>query len=99
MGVPSHTGAHRHLGLIAEAVLAERAAIREAVAAAMAAPGTDPESAEVTRIIERLQAGESPVAIARPTGAIAGPDPGPLPLPGAGEDGGAASGEPRDGTT
>ena len=54
-------GAHRHLGLIAEAVLAERAAMREAVASAMAAPGTDPESAEATRIIERLRAGEPPV--------------------------------------
>jgi hypothetical protein len=33
----------RHIGLIAEAVLAERAAIRKAVASAMAAPGTGPE--------------------------------------------------------
>jgi hypothetical protein len=62
--------APRHLGLIAEAVLAERAAIREAVASAMAAPGTGPESAEVTRIIERLRAGESPVAIACETEAL-----------------------------
>jgi hypothetical protein len=39
---PYPTDLHRHLGLIAEAVLAERAAIREAVASAMAAPGTGP---------------------------------------------------------
>src|ERR1022692_3898275 len=51
---PYPAGAHRHLGLIAEAVLAERAAMREAVASAMAAPGTDPESADVTSIIERI---------------------------------------------
>ena len=62
--------APRHIGLIAEAVLAERAAIRAAVASATAAPGTGPESADVTRIIERLRAGESPVAIARETGAL-----------------------------
>jgi hypothetical protein len=39
-GNPAYTpypvGAHRHLGLIAEAVLAERAAMHEAVASAMA---------------------------------------------------------------
>jgi hypothetical protein len=63
-------GAPRHIGLIAEAVLAERAAIREAVASAMAAPGTGPEPGGVTRIIERIRAGESPVAIARETGAL-----------------------------
>jgi len=40
---PYPAGAHRHLGLIAEAVLAERAAIREVVASAMAAPGPSPE--------------------------------------------------------
>ena len=45
---PYPAGAHRHLGLIAEAVLAERAAMREAVASAMAAPGTDPESASLS---------------------------------------------------
>jgi hypothetical protein len=67
---PYPAGARRHLGLIAEAVLAERAAIREAVASAMAAPGTSPESADVTLIIGRLRAGESPVAIARETGAL-----------------------------
>jgi hypothetical protein len=39
----------------------------------MAAPGTDPESAEVTRIIERLRAGELPVAVACQTGAITAP--------------------------
>jgi len=68
---PYPPGAHRHLGLIAEAVLAERAAMRAAVASAMAAPGTDPESADVTRIIGRMRAGEAPVEIARQTGAIA----------------------------
>ena len=67
---PYPADAPRHLGLIAEAVLAERAAIREAVASAMAAPGTGPESAAVTLIIERLRAGESPVVIARQTGAL-----------------------------
>jgi hypothetical protein len=67
---PYPPGAHRHLGLIAEAILTERAAMREAVASAMAAPGTDPEVTEVTRLIGRLRAGESPVEIARQTGAI-----------------------------
>jgi hypothetical protein len=67
---PYPADAPRHLGLIAEAVLAERAAIREAVASAMAAPGTGPESADVALIIERLRAGESPVVIARQTGAL-----------------------------
>ena len=70
---PYPQDAHRHLGLIAEAVLAERAAMREAVASAMAPPGTDPESADVTSIIERMRAGESAVAIARETGAIREP--------------------------
>jgi hypothetical protein len=64
---PYPADAPRHLGLIAEAVLAERAAIREAVASAMATPGTSPESADVTLIIERLRAGESPLAITRQT--------------------------------
>jgi hypothetical protein len=73
---PYPAGAPRHLGLVAEAVLAERAAIREAVGSAMAAPGTSPESGEVTRIIERLRTGESPVAIAWETRAIS--EPGPL---------------------
>jgi len=45
---PYPAGAPRHLGLIAEAVLAERAAIREAVASAMAAPGTEPESGSLS---------------------------------------------------
>jgi hypothetical protein len=67
---PYPADAHRHLGLIAEAVLAERAAIRETVATTMAASGTRPESGDVTAIIERLRAGESPVAIARQTGAL-----------------------------
>ena len=68
--------AHRHLGLIAEAVLAERAAMRAAVASAMAPPGTAPESAAVTSIIERMRAGEPPVAIALQAGAIREPGPG-----------------------
>ena len=41
---PYPAGADRHLGLIAEAVLAERAAMRETIASSMAAPGTSPES-------------------------------------------------------
>jgi len=41
---PHPADAPRHIGLIAEAVLAERAAIRAAVASAMATPGTSPES-------------------------------------------------------
>jgi len=73
---PYPKGAHRHLGLIAEAVLAERAAIREAVASVMAAPGTDPESGAVTSIIERMRAGDSPRAIARENGAVSEPGPG-----------------------
>jgi hypothetical protein len=67
---PYPADAHRHIGLIAEAVLAERAAMREAVSSAMAAPGTGPESADVTAIIERMRAGESPLTIARETGAL-----------------------------
>ena len=73
---PYPKDARRHLGLIAEAVLAERAAMRQAVASAMAPPGTDPESAVVTSIIERMRAGESAVAIARETGAVREPRPG-----------------------
>ena len=76
-GNPGYTpypkGAHRHLGLIAEAILAERAAMRAAVASAMAPPGTGPESAIVTSIIERMRAGEPAVAIARETGAVCEP--------------------------
>ena len=54
---PYPPGAHRHLGLIAEAVLAERAAMRAAVASAMATPGTDPESASLSsRRVEVLDA-------------------------------------------
>jgi hypothetical protein len=79
-GNPAYTpypkDAHRHLGLIAEAILAERAAMRAAVASAMAPPGTGPESAVVTSIIERMRAGESAVAIARETGAVREPRPG-----------------------
>jgi hypothetical protein len=82
---PYPADAPRHLGLIAEAVLAERAEIRAAVTSAMAAPGTGPESADVTSIIERMRAGESPVAIARQTGALNEPGPGPLLRPGSGE--------------
>jgi hypothetical protein len=67
---PYPADAPRHLGLIAEAVLAERAAIRQAVTSTMATPATGPEFADVTAIIERLRAGESPVAIARETGAL-----------------------------
>jgi hypothetical protein len=50
--------------------------MREAVASAMAPPGTDPESDEVTTIIGRLRAGESALlalAIARETEATGGP--------------------------
>jgi hypothetical protein len=75
---PYPKDAHRHLGLIAEAILAERAAMRETVASAMALPGTDSESADVTSIIERMRAGEPPVEIARQTGAIREPGPGEL---------------------
>jgi hypothetical protein len=67
---PYPADAPRHLGLIAEAVLAGRAAIRSTVASAMAAPGTSPESADVTAIVERMRAGESPLAIASETGAL-----------------------------
>jgi hypothetical protein len=73
---PYPKDAHRHLGLIAEAILAERAAMRAAVASAMAPPGTDPESAIATSIIERMRAGEPAVAIARETGAVREPRPG-----------------------
>ncbi len=67
---PYPAGADRHLGLIAEAVLAEGAAVRETVASSMAGPGASPESEDVIRTIERLRAGESPVAIARETGML-----------------------------
>lgn len=67
---PYPADAPRHIGLIAEAVLAERAAIRETVASVMAAPGTGPESDDVAVIIEQMRAGRSPVAIARETGAL-----------------------------
>jgi hypothetical protein len=67
---PYPAGARRHIGLVAEAVLAERAAMRQAVASAMAPPGTDPESVAVTSVIERMRAGEPPAAIARETGAV-----------------------------
>jgi hypothetical protein len=73
---PYPKDAHRHLGLIAEAIIAERTAMREAVASTMAPPGTDPESAQVTSIIKRMRAGEAAVAIARETGVIRGPGPG-----------------------
>jgi hypothetical protein len=62
---PYPPDAPRHLGLIAEAVLAERAATRQAVASTMAAPGTSPESAAVTRIIERIRAGEPLASVTR----------------------------------
>src|ERR1700761_2563725 len=73
---PYPKGAHRHLGLIAEAILAERAAMRAAVASAMAPPATAPESAIVPSIIERMRAGEPAVAIARETEAAREPRPG-----------------------
>ncbi len=47
--------------------------MRQAVASAMAAPGTDPESAAVASTTER--AGEPAVAIARETSAIREPRP------------------------
>ncbi len=50
---PYPAGAPRHLGLIAEAVLAERATIRGAVASVMAVPGTSPESSSLSsRLVE-----------------------------------------------
>jgi len=49
-------------------------------ASAMAAPGTDAESASLTSIIERMRAGEPAVAIAQDTGATG--------EPGGGEPGG-----------
>jgi hypothetical protein len=67
---PYPADAPRHLGLIAEAVLAERAATRATVAATLAAPGTGPEDEAVTAIIERMRAGEPLAAIARDTGAL-----------------------------
>ena len=73
---PYPKDARRRPELIAEAVLAERAAIRAAVAFAMAPPGTDPEAGGVTSIIERMRAGESPAEIARDTGAVREPGPG-----------------------
>ena len=45
---PYPADAPRHIGLVAEAVLAWRAEIRAAVAPLVAPPGTSPESAEVT---------------------------------------------------
>lgn len=68
--VPYPAGAPRHPGLVAKAVLAERAATREAVASTMAKPGTDPESGEVTRIIELLRAEDKPEPIAGDTGVL-----------------------------
>jgi len=50
--------------------------MRAAVASAMAAPGTDPESAAVTSMIERMRAEEPAVAIARENGAVREPGPG-----------------------
>jgi hypothetical protein len=48
---PYPAGAPRHIGLVAEAVLACRAEIRAAVAPLVAPSGTSPESAEVTMAI------------------------------------------------
>jgi hypothetical protein len=69
---PYPPGAHRHLGLVAEAVLTVRAAMRATIAG-LAAPGTDPESPEVTAIIERLRAGEPPEQAAAQPAALPGP--------------------------
>jgi|SRR5450756_290409 len=46
---PYPAGAHRHLGLIAEAVLAGRAAIRETVASPSASPGKEPSGEQENR--------------------------------------------------
>src|SRR5690242_14371987 len=54
--VPYPDGAQRHIGLVAEAVLARRAEVRAAVAAFTAPPGTSPESDEVTRAVSRTGA-------------------------------------------
>jgi len=70
---PYPKDADRHLGLVAEVILAERAAMRAAIASTMAPPGTGPESAIVTSIIERMRAGESALEIASETGAIREP--------------------------
>ncbi len=60
--------APRHIGLIAEAVLAERAATREAVASAMAAPGTGPESGSLSRQVDVLKSGAGRAFLALLTG-------------------------------
>jgi hypothetical protein len=79
---PYPAEAHRHLGLIAEAVLADRAAIREAVASAMAAPSTAPgvrfpvKSGLLSRVFNSAAIGESVAAVWSYRGgddAIAGP--------------------------
>jgi hypothetical protein len=63
--------AHRHLGLIAEVVLAERATIRETVVSVNGRPRRRPGiSGGITRIIEGMRADELPTAIARETGAL-----------------------------
>jgi hypothetical protein len=76
---PYPAGAPRHLGLVAEAILAERAAIRAAVSSAMAAPGTSPEAAEVAMIIERARAGESARAGGHPAADQGVPGPAAVP--------------------
>jgi hypothetical protein len=45
-------------------VLVERTAIRNTVAYAMASPGTSPESADVTAIIERMRAVQAAITAA-----------------------------------
>lgn len=60
---PHPADAPRHIGLVAEAVLACRAEIRAAVASLTAPPGTSPESAEVTRALIWMRT-ESLAAIA-----------------------------------
>jgi len=54
---PYPADALRHIGLVAEAVLAWRAEIRAAVAPLVAPAGTSPESAEVTRAIIWMRTG------------------------------------------
>jgi hypothetical protein len=58
-------------GLVAVAVLAERAAMRQSIAEGLTAPGTSPESPVVADIIERLRAGENPERAARAAEAAA----------------------------
>jgi hypothetical protein len=54
---PYPADAPRHIGLVAEAVLAWRAEIRAAVASLTAPPDTSPESAEITRAVIWMRTG------------------------------------------